>query len=1252
MFNYPYGVAVNGTGAVFVGDGLNYRVRVVVGKIVYTFAGGGSSGVDGIGTSASFSGQPGHLSFASNGNLFVAEGNSQIRLINPKSVVSTVVGRKNVDSYADGYGTTSLFSGPRGVTVSFSGSIYIADTNNNRIRQSTCVSCPSSFFCSTGIPRPCFAGSFCPQGTNYPLLCGPGTFSAANASTCSLCPSNTFHNLTGQTSCQPCNFGTAFSTPGSIFCWPLGYYYNPNLSSLPAPCPANTFTNKTAATLLGDCVPCPSGTVSTAGSSSCVLSSAGCPAGSYTASLAPLTCTPCPAGSYALLPGSLTCTPCETGTYSTSGSAFPCSMCPQGFFCPSGVMTPCPQGTYGDRTGQVYQSQACTSCLPGTYQPSLSATSLAACTACASGFFSSAPASSSCTPCSPGKASPLAGSKSPNTCTACSPGKYTGLPGQSTCTEICPSGWIGNATGGTTLELACLPCPAGSYSSFEGSLRCTQCPPGQYAELTGSTYCEDCPIGYFSNTPSATSSQSCTPCSAGSYNPAPGQTSSGCIPCPPGSASFTEGASLSSQCQPCSAGFFASLAGSVNCTLAPAGSYTGPSSSSPSLCPLGRYSSFTGAVSQAQCTDCPAGKTTASTGATQSSQCLAIPYTCPPGQQPTSTSAASQTDCTPLTCPSPLRPSAYAGFNSDSQALAQSLSCLGCAYGTSGTVPFCTPCSGNAFCPGLTSRPLFNFSDPTGRSSSSSSSTMGGSGSPAPSSPFSACPSLALLAQASPSSPSSGALAASSQIFGTPLPTTAAQCLLAWLVLFALLLGGALCLAWLRPTVESTGICALPLRALTACDMFSMSHLVEERTGPMKESTPLGGLFSLMGLTTVLTYAAYLVATWVQDNTLVQQSLATMGPLVWGRVASLPWAAPPISYPTLGSSLALRLTIDGNPGACAAPLLPVATTNLAKGAFVLASTADCGGTGVAQHTLTCPGCQLSSDTTVSLVFHYSCQSMLLEALGVNPSYPGPLALTTLTAPTALTAAAPKAGAFLTSLTWKLTPVLSVLWDNVTGATSAIGWELADSKLTLAPPLTLPFLNGTHSLVPTASSVTVTFALALSTTYASTLLMQRVPITLLLANIVGLSGLLTFFALSFSTFEACTLFRRTTKRPLASAGGKGDTQASLEPQGDSGGLTPRAKKAHRTSMATTAPATPEATEPELIVTTHNPLQKAHDESDILGIISTTEGGIESQHILQRGSIWKRYRDEKDTWYVSKDTGDTAWSAPEGSIIEED
>ena len=49
-------------------------------------------------------------------------------------VVSTMAGSGSA-SYGDGVGTSAMFYGPRGVSVDSSGTVYVVDTNNHRIRK-------------------------------------------------------------------------------------------------------------------------------------------------------------------------------------------------------------------------------------------------------------------------------------------------------------------------------------------------------------------------------------------------------------------------------------------------------------------------------------------------------------------------------------------------------------------------------------------------------------------------------------------------------------------------------------------------------------------------------------------------------------------------------------------------------------------------------------------------------------------------------------------------------------------------------------------------------------------------------------------------------------------------------------------------------------------------------------------------------------------------------------------------------------
>ncbi len=74
---------------------------------------------------------------ADGSTLYIADaGNSTIREVTPAGVISTVAGNGRFNLSGDGGPATNagLFT-PRGVFLASDGSLYIADTNNNRIRE-------------------------------------------------------------------------------------------------------------------------------------------------------------------------------------------------------------------------------------------------------------------------------------------------------------------------------------------------------------------------------------------------------------------------------------------------------------------------------------------------------------------------------------------------------------------------------------------------------------------------------------------------------------------------------------------------------------------------------------------------------------------------------------------------------------------------------------------------------------------------------------------------------------------------------------------------------------------------------------------------------------------------------------------------------------------------------------------------------------------------------------------------------------
>jgi sugar lactone lactonase YvrE len=132
----PAGVAVDAAGDLYIADRYGERIRKVAASgTITTAAGNGVYGYSGDGktaASAEFR-YPLGVAVDASGNLYIADsGNARIREVSAAGTISTLVGGSLNDG---GLGVFGLLNQPSGVARDNAGNTYIADTNNNRVRQ-------------------------------------------------------------------------------------------------------------------------------------------------------------------------------------------------------------------------------------------------------------------------------------------------------------------------------------------------------------------------------------------------------------------------------------------------------------------------------------------------------------------------------------------------------------------------------------------------------------------------------------------------------------------------------------------------------------------------------------------------------------------------------------------------------------------------------------------------------------------------------------------------------------------------------------------------------------------------------------------------------------------------------------------------------------------------------------------------------------------------------------------------------------
>ncbi len=163
----PASIVLDGAGNLYIADSAHNRIRKVsvpvapaTAGIISTIAGTGDgayAGDGGAATSASLN-TPSGLAIDGAGSLYIADSlNNRIRKVDAATgIISTVAGSGDPGSPTQvgdgGLATEANLNQPQGVTVDPDGNLFIADTGNQRIRRVDAISGIITTVAGNGIP--------------------------------------------------------------------------------------------------------------------------------------------------------------------------------------------------------------------------------------------------------------------------------------------------------------------------------------------------------------------------------------------------------------------------------------------------------------------------------------------------------------------------------------------------------------------------------------------------------------------------------------------------------------------------------------------------------------------------------------------------------------------------------------------------------------------------------------------------------------------------------------------------------------------------------------------------------------------------------------------------------------------------------------------------------------------------------------------------------------------------------------------
>ncbi|MGA3235026.1 MAG: hypothetical protein ABSG03_01885 [Bryobacteraceae bacterium] len=139
MLHLNTGLAIDPSGNLYIADSLNNRLRKVTGTTISTIAGSGVfsySGDGGPATGAQLN-APEALAVDASGNVYIADtDNNVVRQISAAGIIGTIAGNGSAGFGGDGGAATAAqLSAPQGLAVDASGNVYVSDTANARVRK-------------------------------------------------------------------------------------------------------------------------------------------------------------------------------------------------------------------------------------------------------------------------------------------------------------------------------------------------------------------------------------------------------------------------------------------------------------------------------------------------------------------------------------------------------------------------------------------------------------------------------------------------------------------------------------------------------------------------------------------------------------------------------------------------------------------------------------------------------------------------------------------------------------------------------------------------------------------------------------------------------------------------------------------------------------------------------------------------------------------------------------------------------------